>query len=98
MKPPQANLRNATTLGKIFGEPEFEPLAATFFDTLRLCWCFHQQKHHKHFPPNSSPPTLSLFLGPFPVGLSQNFLSFWHLLLSCGHRPIAFWHHTQYRP
>jgi hypothetical protein len=33
MKPIYANLKNATTLGKIFGELEFEPLANSFFDT-----------------------------------------------------------------
>jgi hypothetical protein len=31
MKPQYANLRNSTTLGKIFGSPEFEPLANSFF-------------------------------------------------------------------
>ena len=41
MKPPHANIRNATTLGKIFGEPEFEPLAASFFDTF-LGFCFQK--------------------------------------------------------
>ncbi len=33
MKPLYANLKNATTLEKIFGELEFEPLANSFFDT-----------------------------------------------------------------
>jgi hypothetical protein len=34
MKPQYSTLKNPTTLGKIFGEPEFEPLVHSFFDTM----------------------------------------------------------------